>query len=221
MSDKSLFVTFEGIEGSGKSTQMALLAEHLIEEGYTVVMTREPGGTEIGAAIRHTLLNADFTEMDYHTEVLLYAADRAQHVTEVIRPSLDAGHIVISDRYIDSTIAYQHYGRDLPLDLIMSVNEWAVQALKPHITFLLDVPVKIGLERATTHAADRIEQESVEFHARVSNGFKALAVQEPQRWHVLDGTLTVDEIHEEIAGKVVKALNRLTIEPLKNKNAGH
>lgn len=206
MSDKNLFITFEGIEGSGKSTQMALLAEHLIDEGYSVVMTREPGGTEIGKAIRNILLNAEFGEMDYHSEVLLYAADRAQHVNEVLRPSLEAGHTVISDRYIDSTIAYQHFGRGLPLDLIMSVNGWAIQELKPHVTFLLDVPVRIGLERATRQVADRIEKESVEFHTRVSKGFKALAAQEPQRWHVIDGMFTLEEIHEEIVENVFKAL---------------
>jgi dTMP kinase len=193
-----IFITFEGIEGSGKSTQMSLLAEHLVEKGLIVEVTREPGGTEIGTEIRRILLNKDFTVMDYHTELLLYAADRAQHVAQVIEPALNAGQIVISDRFLDSNIAYQHYGRGLPLDMISNINGQAVQGLRPAVTFLLDVPVRTGLERATRESADRIEQESLDFHERVSAGFKALAAQEPGRWCVIDGTQTIDDIHESI-----------------------
>lgn len=195
---RGLFITFEGIEGSGKSTQIALLAEFLQSGGRQVTVTREPGGTAIGAAIRQILLNPDFAEMDYHTEVLLYAADRAQHVAEVVRPSLEAGAIVISDRYIDSSIAYQHFGRGLPLDLIMEVNERAVQGLMPDITFLLALPVELGLQRATRVAADRIEQESIEFHSRVEAGFQALAAGNPERWRVIDGAQSVEEVHRAI-----------------------
>lgn len=195
---KALFITFEGIEGSGKTTQITLLAEHLKSRGYEVVATREPGGTQIGSAIRDILLNPEFSEMDYHTEVLLYAADRAQHVAEIVKPSLDKEKIVLSDRYIDSSIAYQHFGRGLPLDLIMDVNERAVQGLKPDITFLLDVPMILGLERATKVSADRIEKESTEFHRRVEAGFRTLASGEPERWRIIDGTLPVDEVHRAI-----------------------
>ncbi|NCO66548.1 MAG: dTMP kinase [Candidatus Aquicultor secundus] len=191
----SLFITFEGIEGSGKSTQMTLLASYLSSRGYDVTTTREPGGTPIGEAIRAVLLNPDFTEMDYRTEVLLYAADRAQHVAELVKPALARGSIVISDRYLDSTIAYQHYGRGLPLDFILEVNEQATEGIKPDLTLLLTVPVEIGLKRATKTIADRIEREDVEFHERVEKGFQELAKREPERWRVIDGMSTVDEIH--------------------------
>jgi len=202
---KGLFITFEGIEGSGKSTQIIMLAEYLKAEGREVTVTREPGGTEIGRAIRQVLLNPDFTGMDYHTEVLLYAADRAQHVAEIIKPALAEGKVVLSDRYIDSSIAYQHYGRGLPLDLIMSVNEQAVQGLKPDLTFLLALPLEIGLKRATQETSDRIEQESIAFHGRVEAGFRELAAKEPERWRVIDATGTIDEVHQSI----VEAINTL------------
>ncbi|MHB8841764.1 MAG: dTMP kinase [Candidatus Aquicultor sp.] len=192
---KGLFITFEGIEGSGKSTQMMLLATYLNSKGYEVTMTREPGGTPIGEAIREVLLNPDFTEMDYRTEVLLYAADRAQHVAESIKPGLGRGSIVVSDRYLDSTIAYQHYGRGLPLDYILKANEQATEGIMPNLTILLTVPVETGLERATKIVTDRIEREDVEFHERVEKGFLELAQHEPQRWKVIDGRVSIEEIH--------------------------
>ncbi|MCL6472308.1 MAG: dTMP kinase [Firmicutes bacterium] len=202
---KGLFITFEGIEGSGKSTQIVLLADYLKAKGYNVVTTREPGGTLIGAAIRKILLDPELTLMDYHTEVLLYAADRAQHVAEVIKPALDKGEIVISDRYLDSSIAYQHYGRALPLDFILDINKRATQGLKPDLTILLAVPVSLGLKRATKLEADRIEQESIEFHNRVEAGFLQLAKHDPGRWHIIDGSMSVHEVHEEVV-RVVEAV---------------
>lgn len=192
---KGFFITFEGIEGSGKSTQMALLASYLSARGYDVTMTREPGGTPIGGAIREILLYPHFTEMDYRTEVLLYAADRAQHVAEVIKPALARGSIVISDRYLDSTIAYQHYGRGLPLGFILDVNEQATEGIKPDLTILLTIPVETGLKRATKIVADRIEREALEFHERVEEGFQKLAKSKPERWRVIDGSASVDEIN--------------------------
>ncbi len=202
---KGLFITFEGIEGSGKSTQIIQLADYLKMKGRGVVVTREPGGTLIGSAIRKILLDPKFSKMDYHAEVLLYAADRAQHVAEVVEPALKNGDIVISDRYIDSSVAYQHYGRSLPLDFILDVNKYAIQGLKPDLTFLLAVPVALGLKRATQVAADRIEQESVEFHERVEAGFQELAASEPARWRTIDGTRSIDEVHKEI----IKAVGML------------
>ncbi|HEY3374947.1 MAG TPA: dTMP kinase [Candidatus Aquicultor sp.] len=193
-----LFITFEGIEGSGKSTQIDLLDKYLQKQEHTVITTREPGGTTIGAEIRQILLNPANTGMDYHTEVLLYAADRAQHVFEQIMPALEQDLTVISDRYIDSSIAYQHYGRELPLDFILEINNRSVQWLKPDITFLLDVPVGVGLERATRVSADRIEQESFAFHERVRIGYLALAEKNPGRWRLIDGTQPVDAAHAAI-----------------------
>ncbi len=205
---KGLFVTFEGIEGSGKSTQIIQLADYLKAKGYNVIVTREPGGTLIGSAIRKILLNPEFSGMDYHTEVLLYAADRAQHVGEVIRPALENGDMVISDRYIDSSVAYQHYGRGLPLDFILDVNERAVQGLKPDLTFLLSVPVALGLERATKVAADRIERESIKFHTRVESGFQELAANEPSRWRIIDSTRSIDEVRKEVVRAVDALLGK-------------
>ena len=207
-SGTGLFITFEGIEGSGKTTQIVQLAEHLKATGRAVTVTREPGGTEVGAVIRALLLDPDFSEMDYHTEVLLYAADRAQHVAQIIRPALARGDIVISDRYIDSSIAYQHYGRGLPLDLIIDVNEHAVQGLKPSRTILIDVPTAVGLKRATEFATDRIEQESAAFHDRVAAGFAALAKADPERWRVVDGSQPVDKVHQALVKEVEVLLGR-------------
>ena len=206
LSSTGLFITFEGIEGSGKTTQIVQLAEHLKAAGRAVTVTREPGGTKIGAAIRAILLDPGFSEMDYHTEVLLYAADRAQHVAQVIRPALARGDIVISDRYIDSSIAYQHYGRGLPLDLIIDVNEHAVQGLKPSLTILVDVPTAVGLKRATELETDRIEQESADFHDRVAAGFADLAVAEPERWRVVDGTQVINAVHRDVVVAVSNLL---------------
>lgn len=203
-SSSGLFITFEGIEGSGKTTQIVQLAEHLMATERVVTVTREPGGTDVGAVIRALLLDPDFSEMDDHTEVLLYAADRAQHVAQVIRPALARGDIVISDRYIDSSIAYQHYGRGLPLDLIIDVNEHAVQGLKPSLTILIDVPTAVGLKRATEFATDRIEQESAAFHNRVTAGFAELAAAEPERWRVVDGTQAVDVVHRDVVTAVLE-----------------
>lgn len=196
--ERGLFITFEGIEGCGKTTQIEKLRSYLVGQGCPVVVTREPGGTVIGAEIRRILLNPYFKEMDWHTEVLLYAADRAQHVAEVIKPALEAGKIVISDRFVDSSIAYQHYGRGLPLDLVLDVNERAVQGLKPDITFLLDLPVEEGLRRATRERTDRIEAETIEFHERVEAGFKELVIKELGRWKVIDAAKPVDEVHRAI-----------------------
>ena len=186
----SLFVTFEGIEGSGKSSHAQTLAETLRSAGRVVVETREPGGTPAGAAIRALLLGAEATPLTGLAELFLVCADRAQNVSQVIRPALADGRIVVCDRFSDSTLAYQGYGRGLDLAVVRSLDAEARGGLAPALTFLLDCPVDVGLGRAKARAgaADRFEREAVAFHQRIRDGFLALAAEAPDRIVVIDST---------------------------------
>lgn len=204
-----LFITFEGVEGCGKSTQVRLLTESLQNAGLGVHVTREPGGTRIGESIRAVLLDAANTAMCKETEVLLYAASRAQHVSEVIRPKLAEGLVVISDRYADATAAYQGAARGFTTAQLKSLHTLATQDLQPHLTIILDIPVADGLARvlqrsieAGTRAYDRLEAESVEFHERVRAAYLALAQEDPQRIRVLDGRRSKIENHNDIMSLV-------------------
>lgn len=195
------FITFEGIEGSGKTTQIAKVAEFLRSLGHDVVTTREPGGCPIADAIREILLNPANNALENRAELLLYAAARAQHVAEVIQPALKQGQIVLCDRYTDATLAYQGYGRGLDLDLIEELNILASDSCRPHLTLLLDMPHEAGLERALVrnsvqNMADegRFEQESLNFHQRVREGYLFLAQKDPQRIRVVDATGTPAEV---------------------------
>jgi dTMP kinase len=179
-----LFVAFEGGEGAGKSTQARALAEGLIAAGHEVVLTREPGGTPAAEAIREVVLTPEFAGLDMRAEALLYAAARAEHVARLVRPALARGAVVITDRYIDSSIAYQGIGRQLGPDVIGEINLWATRSLLPDLTVLLDVEAGAGLARIDS-APDRIEQEPEEFHAQVVQGFRALAAGDPERYLVL------------------------------------
>jgi dTMP kinase len=172
-----VFITLEGGEGVGKTTQQALLAERLQREGYACLCTREPGGTALGRALREILLHGD--PLTPLAELFLYAADRAEHVQKCILPALAAGQVVVCDRFTDSTLAYQGYGRGLDLQQVRQLNHLATGGLQPHLTLWLDLPPEVGLAR--TGLADRLEQERLEFHRRVHQGFQALAAAEPQR----------------------------------------
>ncbi len=192
---RGVFITFEGIEGCGKSTQAHLLRRHLEAEGHDVVLTREPGGTPISEAIREMLLDPANAAMSPLAELLLYEAARAQHVHELIRPAIEAGSIVVCDRFYDSTTAYQGAGRGLPEIDFERLHDMATGGLSPDLTLFLDLPVEEGLKRAANAAApDRIERESIEFHERVRKGFLELAAQHPGRIRTLDAGRTPEDI---------------------------
>lgn len=198
ITERGLFISFEGIEGCGKSTQVKMLYEYLLEQGYDVIATREPGATAIGRVIRDTLLSTKFPEMDDRAELFLFAACRAQHVTEVIKPALELGKTVICDRYVDSTIAYQAYGRGLALIDVQMVSDQASRGVMPDVTFLLDVTVDEAFLRMTSDNLDRIEQATRGFHNRVYHGFHELAERYPDRFRVVDAAQPPKVIHHEI-----------------------
>jgi dTMP kinase len=198
--DTGVFVCFEGGEGAGKSTQSKLLAGWLEEQGRTVLLTFEPGDTEVGKALRQIVLSPETGELSHRTEALLYAADKAEHVDTVVLPALARGEVVITDRYVDSSLAYQGAGRDLLLADVERVNRWATGDLRPHLTVVLDLAPEAGLGRLT--GRDRIEGESVEFHQRVRQGFLDLAAADPEHYLVLDARAPVEEIAAAIRARV-------------------
>lgn len=181
-----MFIAFEGGEGAGKSTQEALLADHLVAHGHEVVRTREPGGTPAGEAIRAIVLSPEYEGLDDRSEALLFAASRGEHVARVIRPALERGAVVVCDRYIDSSVAYQGAGRNLGTDVVRELSLWATNALLPDLTVVLDIDPEIGLARL--HSRDRLEAQPLEYHQRVRQAFLELAAAEPDRYIVVDAT---------------------------------
>ncbi|CAN5198906.1 hypothetical protein BH09ACT10_BH09ACT10_08050 [soil metagenome] len=194
--DSGVFVALEGGEGAGKSTQSQLLASWLTDRGFGVLLTREPGGTPVGTALRGIVLDPATGALSSRTEALLYAADKAEHVDTIVLPALAGGHVVITDRYIDSTLAYQGAGRALVPEELEAVALWATGNLRPHLTVLLDVDPAIGHTRF--EGQDRIEAEPLAFHRRVRHSFLDLALRDPEHYVVLDGRAPIDDIQQSI-----------------------
>ncbi|MEE0034806.1 MAG: dTMP kinase [Coprococcus sp.] len=204
---KGIFITMEGPDGAGKSTQIDLLKKYLEDKGYNILLTRDPGGNDISEAIRGIILNKDFTEMGYMTELLLYASARAQLVKENIKPALEAGTAVIADRFVDSSAVYQGIGRGLGIDTVYKVNEFALQGIMPDMTILMDLDAEVGLARKKNQAElDRMERESVDFHKKVVTGYRDLADRYPERILKVDAALQVQEIHDIIVANIEKKL---------------
>lgn len=203
------FITFEGPDGAGKTTQLSMLAEYLRQQGYTVSCTREPGGTIIGDKIRSLLLDPANDAMSAQTEALLYMAARAQHVAELILPALSRGEVVLSDRYADSTIVYQGVARQLTRDELVVINRFATSGLAPHLTVFLDGEASLlGDRRADRGVQDRIEQEDMTFHEKVRQGFKEIAAAESERIKIVAAEGSIDEIHQSVIKIVEQFLHR-------------
>lgn len=203
-----MFITLEGPDGSGKSLQIAPLAEYVRSLGYEVLTTREPGGTTIGDQIREVIMRMDNKSMNPRTEILLFCAARAQIVAQVIRPNLEKGVVVISDRYADSTLAYQGYGHRLDLETLRRILDFATGGLKPDLTLLLDVDVEQGLSRRHTGGGEwnRLDDYELAFHQRVRQGYLELAGADPERWQRIDAGLTPEEVQEHIRRVVASIL---------------
>lgn len=208
------FITFEGIEGSGKSTQIRHLFEFLRGRDIEVLMTREPGGTLAGEKVRGILLDPMMKGLIPRAELFLYAAARIQHIEEVIQPALAAGKVVLCDRFVDATVAYQGHGREIPLSEVKVVNSLAALDLKPDLTFLLDLPVEAGLKRARARneadaasATSRFEQEDLAFHGRVREGYLAIAAADRPRVKIIPADQPVDRVAKQIQGVVSRALD--------------
>jgi dTMP kinase len=206
--DTGVFVCFEGGEGSGKSTQSGLLQEWLQEQGYAVLLTFEPGDTIVGRELRRIVLSPETGQLSDRTETLLYAADKSEHVDTVVLPALERGDVVITDRYVDSTLAYQGAGRSLVAEEVEHVARWATHDLRPHLTVVLDLDPRRGLSRFA--GRDRIEGESIEFHERVRDAFVDMAKADPDHYLVLDARADIDEISAQIQQAVAPLLAQAT-----------
>jgi len=198
-----LFITFEGGDGSGKTTQINLLATWLESQGQTVVLTREPGGTDLGVELRNIVLHRKGF-IAPRAEALLYAADRSHHIHSLVRPALERGEVVVQDRYLDSSVAYQGAGRVLDPEEVRELSLWATERLMPNLTVLLDVPASVAKARQaqTEREYDRLEAEAEDFHTRVRESYLSLAAAEPERFLVVNGELPSEEIHHSIIAKV-------------------
>jgi len=212
---RGTFITFEGIEGSGKSTQIALLNDHLQAQGKQTVLTREPGGTAIGDRVRRILLDPESKALDPAAELLLYAASRAQHLHEVIRPALEAGKLVLCDRFSDATLAYQGYGRGLSIAMIQELDRMVTGSLRPDLTLLFDIDARTGLGRARGRNADRdlhgearFENEDIAFHTRVRDGYYLLAHREPGRIKLVNAARTPDAVQRDVRQIVNEVLQK-------------
>ena len=216
---RGFFVTFEGPEGGGKSTQIHRLASTLADQGFTVWTTREPGGTPLGERLRPILLGPRAGVLAPLSEALLFTTARAQLVAEVIGPRLLRGELVLCDRFIDSTLAYQGYGRGLDLAFLTRLQEEATGGLKPNLTLLLTLPVQVGLSRIPISSQDRLDREDPAFHARVHDGYLRLAASDPDRWRQVDASANPDLVAAAILEHVQQALQRAGIQPAERRSA--
>lgn len=193
------FITFEGPEGSGKTSVIKAVKEFLSDEGYNIMTTREPGGIKISESIRNIILDKENTEMNAYTEALLFAAARSQHFSEKIIPALDAGQIILCDRFIDSSLAYQGHARELGIDEVYQINKFAIGSHLPDLTLFIDVPPKVGLERVfnNTRKVDRLDLETIEFHEKVYEGYMKVADKFKDRFVIIDGTNSVETVIED------------------------
>ena len=204
---KGIFITDEGTDGAGKSTQIKLLTEYLSQKGYSVVLTREPGGTQIGEKIRDLILDSSNTAMTNETEALLYAAARAQHVAEKIIPALKDGKVVICDRFIDSSFVYQGFARKLGVNFIQQINETALNRLQPELTLYFDLSPEVGIGRKKNmQELDRMERESAPFHQRVYDGYQKLAEEYPERIKKIDADRSIGEVHQAVVAEIDQLL---------------
>jgi dTMP kinase len=205
---QGVFITFEGSEGSGKTTQAQMLKDYLEKRSKEVILVREPGGTPVGEKLREILLESGGEiEIAPVTEALLFAADRAQLVSKVVRPALERGSIVIGDRYIDSSLAYQGVARGCGLEAVKNLNEWATDGLEPNLTLFLDLPVAEGLARVSNVEADRIESEKIEFHENVRSGYSMLQKIFSYRYAVINASGTAEEVHSLVISEVDKTIS--------------
>lgn len=205
-----MFITFEGPDGCGKTTILNLVVEKLISEGYDVVYSREPGGVRISEAIRNIILNKEFKEMDDRTEALLFAASRRQHIVEKIIPALKENKIVICDRYLDSSLAYQGGGKNLGIDNVLSINEFAIEDIFPDFTFLFDLSPEEGLKRISSNhnrEVNRLDLESINFYKSVVHTYKELASRYKDRYIIIDASKTIDEVFNKTYSKIKKILD--------------
>ncbi len=203
----NLFITLEGPDGGGKSSQAQCLAEYLRAENIEVLLTREPGGSPIGDQIRNVIMELENTDMDARTEFLLFSASRAQHIAEVIRPNLENGLTVISDRFFDSSLAYQGFGQRLPLETLKAITNFATGGLTPDLTLLLDLPVEEGLHRREADGNwNRMDAYDFDFHRRVRRGYLKLAAETPERWVILNAEQSFDALQDEIRHAVMARL---------------
>ncbi|SES43677.1 dTMP kinase [Psychrobacillus sp. OK032] len=206
MQKRGYFITSEGPEGAGKTTVMNLLGDQLKQEGYDVVMTREPGGIMISEKIRNIILDNEHTMMESRTEALLYAAARRQHLVEIVQPAIEAGKIVICDRFIDSSLAYQGFARGIGVEEILAINKFAIGNIMPNKTILFDIDPSVGLARINAHEnreKNRLDVESLTFHEKVREGYLSLVDQYPERIEVIDASRSIDAVLEDVY-KVIK-----------------
>ncbi len=205
---KARFITIEGCEGSGKTTILKKLCAEFKEKNIKFFATREPGGSKISEQIRNVILNVENTKMDYMTEALLYAASRRQHLEEIVKPALNDGAIVLCDRYLDSSLAYQGYARGLGIDEVYAINMYATSGFLPELTIYIDIPVEVGLERITSNNRDvnRLDLEKVSFHSKVREGYLEIAKKYSDRIVTIDGVGTPDEVYERVKKVIFERL---------------